>query len=192
MSKLLPRLTLLSLALLFTVFIIIGNTFIYKQQSTGYIDAFKESQQTELKLLSQMAREGLITQNYALIEWFFRTWGLDFQKVINLKLENHNGFALSQYKRRHPAEGEAITSTNTIKLHDGSYTITLISDTIKIENKLEELKLQLLLVNSGASLLVILNMWFLFRHFAIRHLQREQRLRRDVEEKLKKLEADNL
>lgn len=191
MNKLIPRLTLISLALLFILFVIIGNTFIYKQQRTGYLEAFNDSQQTELKLLSQLAREGLISQNYALIEWFFSTWGLNYKKVVNLRLENHTGFALSKYRRRHAAEGETITSTNTIKLHDGSYTITLISDTIEIENKLEELKLQLLLVNSGASLLVILNMWFLFRHFAIRHLQREQRLRRSAEEKLKKLETEN-
>ncbi|MBT3204552.1 MAG: hypothetical protein HOM14_11075 [Gammaproteobacteria bacterium] len=188
MNKLFPRLALVSLALLFTLFLVLGNIFIYQKQRTSYHDAFKETQQTDLKLLSQLAREALITQNYALIEWFFNTWGLDYQKVVRLTLENQNGFALSKYQRRKAAEGETITNSNTLVLHDGSYTITITSDSIEIDNLLEELKLQLLLVNAGATLLVILNIWFLFQRFAIRHLHQEMRLRKIAEDKLKLLE----
>jgi len=187
-NRLFPRLALVSLALLFTLFLILGNIFIYQKQRTSYLDAFKETQQTDIKLLSQLAREALITQNYALIEWFFNTWGQDYQKVVRLTLENQNGFALSQYQRRKSALGNTITSTNTLILHDGSYTITLTSDSIEVDKLLEELKMQLLLVNAGATLLVILNIWFLFQRFAIRHLHHETRLRKIAEEKLKQLE----
>ncbi len=188
MNKLFPRLALVSLALLFTLFLVLGNIFIYQKQRTSYLDAFKETQHTDLKLLSQLAREALITQNYALIEWFFNTWGLDYQKVVRLTLENQNGFALSKYQRRKAAEGDTITNANTLVLHDGSYTITITSDSIEIDNLLEELKLQLVLVNAGATLLVILNIWFLFQRFAIRHLHQETRLRKIAEDKLKLLE----
>lgn len=190
MNKIFPQLGIISLVALFTLFMIVGNTFIYKHQRSINFDAFKESQQTEIKLLSQMAREGLISQNFALLEWFFRTYALDYDKVVSLSLKNQNGFALSQYQRRKAAQGDTITATNTITLHDGTYIITLTSDTVELKQKMEELELQLFLVNAGASLLVIVNIWFLFRHFAIRRLQHETRLRRMAEEKLRKLELD--
>ncbi len=190
MKNIFPRIALISLVLLFIVFLVIGNMFIYNQQRSNYLNDFKESQQTDIKLLSQLAREGLISQNYALIEWFFKTWGQDYQTVVSLNLKNHNGFALSKYKRRIAATGDTITLTNNIELYDGSYTITLISDTIDIESKLEHLQLQLFLVNLGATILATLNIWFLFRHFTIRHLQQETRLRRIAEEKLRKQEVN--
>jgi len=99
-NKTFPRLALFSLALLFTIFLVLGNIFIYQKQRASYLDDFKKTQQTDIKLLSQLAREALITQNYALIEWFFNTWGLDYKKAVRLTLENQNGFALSQYQRR--------------------------------------------------------------------------------------------
>ncbi|MCP4077613.1 MAG: hypothetical protein GY744_15685 [Gammaproteobacteria bacterium] len=189
MNKTFPRLALFSLALLFTIFLVLGNIFIYQKQRASYLDDFKKTQQTDIKLLSQLAREALITQNYALIEWFFNTWGLDYKKAVRLTLENQNGFALSQYQRRKAAEGDTITSTNTLTLHDGIYTITLTSDSIEIDNMLEELKLQFLLVNLGATILVIINIWFFFQRFAIRPLEHEKRLRKIAEEKLRKFES---
>ena len=103
-------------------------------------------------------------------------------------LRTNSSWFLSKYQRRKAAEGETITNSNTLVLHDGSYTITITSDSIEIDNLLEELKLQLLLVNAGATLLVILNIWFLFQRFAIRHLHQEMRLRKIAEDKLKLLE----
>lgn len=191
MNKVFPRLAIISLILLFTLFLVTGNIFIYQQQRSAYFEAFKKSQQTEIKLLSQFAREALISRNYALIEWFFETWGQDYKKVVSLSLENHNGFALSQYQRRSAAKGESVTSINSILLHDGNYTITLTSDSFEIDNMLEQLELQLLLVNMGAFLLVAINIWFLFKHFAIRHLKHEKRLRKNAEDKLQKLQQNN-
>ncbi len=182
---------MVSLILLYLLFITAGNTFIYQQQHTSYLDAFKKSQQTEIKLLSQLAREALISKNYALIEWFFNTWGTDYQKVVSLTLENTNGFALSQYQRRNKVTGKVITSTKPITLYDGSYKITLITDTSEIDSLMESLKLQLILINIGASLLVVLNIWFIFQRFAMHQLLQQTRLRKIAEDKLKQHEKES-
>ncbi len=191
MKNIFPRIAMLSLSLVFILFLVIGNIFIYDQQQTNYFNSFKEEQKNDIKLLSQLAREGLISQNYALIEWFFNTWGQDYHTVVNLTLKNQLGFALSKYQRREAAKGQTITSSNTMTLHDGTYIVSITSDSIDLENKLEHLKLQLILVNTGLIILAILNTWFMFRHFAIRHLQKEQKLRKVAEEKLRKYEDKN-
>lgn len=190
MKILFSKIVLLILALLLLLFLYLGNSFIYNNQRAYYNDSLIKSQQTDMKLLSQLTREGLITRNYALIEWFFNQWGIDYKSVVRLSLETQNGFALSKYTRREAATGRTISASRTISIHDGSYTISLITDTSGIDKKLEELKLQLILVNTGVFMLTILNVWFLFRHFAIRHLKLETKARKIAEEKLRQLEKN--
>ncbi|NOR51387.1 MAG: response regulator [Gammaproteobacteria bacterium] len=176
--------TLYLLALLFSLFLIAGNVYIYHQQRDSLLTAFKHAQQNELQILSQLAKESLITENYALIEWFFNRWGEDRDEVLSLTLENSSGFALTDYRRPLAASGETHSSSRTITSHDDTYLLTLTSETNKISHQLSQLMQQLFLVSSIAILLLAVSIWFLFQRLAIRPLLREIKIRHKAEQAL--------
>ncbi len=124
---------LLGLLLIFTLFLVVGNLYIYQQQRISLIAEHKLSKQSEVKLLSQLAREALISENYSLIEWFFNYWGDERSTVISLSLENEAGFFLSQYQRQAAkADDSLLTIVNIITLNNEAYKITLVSDISEI------------------------------------------------------------
>jgi len=187
MSRSLFGLSSFSLALLYCALLVAGNLFVYHQQKNTLFSEFEDAQAIELKLLEEFAREGLITQNYAMIEWYFKHWGEEYGKVVSLSLENSQGYALIKYQRAVAAEAEMLVSSKSLKLHDGLYRLKISSDTVELNRRLDELLVQLFLVTAGATIVLIVMLWFLFQAFAVRPLQDEIRRRQRVERKLKDL-----
>jgi len=179
------------IVLLYCALLVAGNYFIYQQQKDGVYKNFEEAQAIELKLLAELSTEGLITQNYAFIEWFFKHWGREYHKVVSLSLENTQGYSLVNYRRGVSAEAEMLVSSKNLNMHDGTYVLKISTDTIGLERKLDELLLQLFLVSSGAMVLLIILLWFVFHKFAVGPLTEEIRRRRKAEHRLQALEAEN-
>lgn len=177
---------LLGLLLIFTFFLVIGNLYIYQQQHISLITEHKLSKQSEVKLLSQLAREALISENYSLIEWFFNNWGEERSTVISLSLENEAGFFLSQYQRQaDKADDSLLTIFNIITLNNEAYKITLVSDISEINELSEKLLRQLALVTCFATIILAVSIWYLFQQIAIGPLQVEVQQRQKAENDLK-------
>lgn len=174
----------LLLTLLFVVFLISGNFYIYQQQSNSLNKTFSHSQQTELKLLTHLAKESLILENYSLLEWFFKRWGEEQNHVISITLKNKTGFDIVDYQRSRPPEAETISHSRTIALQHDEYFITLISETLVINKQLESLILQLVLVSSIAIALLGIITWLIFQKLAIQPLLHEIKLRHKAEKQL--------
>lgn len=173
------------LSLLFIFFLVSGNFYIYQQQSNSLNRTFGHSQQTELKLLTHLAKESLILENYALLEWFFKRWGEEQDHVISLTLKNETGFDIVDYQRSSISEAEIISNSSTIELQHEKYFITLKSETLAIKKQLNSLILQLALVSSIATAVLGFLIWFLFQRLAIQPLVHEISLRHKAEQQLK-------
>ncbi|MFK5985319.1 MAG: EAL domain-containing protein [Pseudomonadota bacterium] len=182
--------TLFGLILLFSCFLVIGNIYIYKQQRNILFDAFSQSQQTELKLLSQLAKESLITENYALIEWFFKRWGEERKPVISLSLKSDNGFSIIDFQRQSVDaaidKSEIVSHSVAIILHDETYWLNISSEATSISQLLKTLVQQLILVSSIATLMLGVTIWYLFKYLTIRPLLHEIKLRHQAEHEIKK------
>ncbi len=189
MKKNLYGLLTFSIALLFGALLVAGNLFVYQLQKKEIFAEFENAQATELKLLEQFAREGLITQNYALIEWFFQQWGQEYNKVVSLSLHSQQGYSLINYQRAVAAESDMLVSSKRIKLHDGIYHLKMSSDTVGLERKLDSLLVQLFMVTVGTTMLLVILLWFVFQTVVMRHLQHEGKRRLQVERKLASMEA---
>jgi hypothetical protein len=191
MKKPLLGLSAFSAVLIYCALLVAGNFFIYQQQKETLYSEFENTQATELKLLAELARESLVSQNYAMIEWFFKKWGVEYTKVVLLSLENNQGFSLIKYQRAVPAQAEMLVSSKRIKLYDDIYQLEISSDTVELSTKLSELLLQLLLISVGAIILLVIMLWFVMQKFAIQPLAQEVKRRQRAEYKLQAFEADN-
>jgi diguanylate cyclase (GGDEF)-like protein len=144
------------------------------------------AQQTELKLLSQLAKESLITENYALIEWFIKQWGKDRTTVINLNIKSDNGFSIVDFQRPNINKTEVIANYLSIPLHDETYTIHISNTITEINQQLNELAKQLFLVSTIATILLAISIWYLFQWIAIRPLTHEIKLRKIAEQEIQR------
>ncbi len=174
--------TLLALIFLFSFFLVIGNIYIYKQQKSTLFNAFTQLKQVEVTLLSQLAKESLITENYALIEWFFSRWGQERNTVVSLSLKNKSGFSIVEYKRLTIPQAEVVSTHITINLHNDSYQLSLSSETLVIAKLLHNLQQQLIWISSIAIILLGITIWYLFKFLAIRPLLHEIKLRQNAEQ----------
>ena len=174
------------LVLLFSCFLISGNVYIYNKQYNSLYNAFSQAQQTELKLLTHLAKESLISEDYSLIEWYFNRWGKDQTYVISLTLKNKSGFAVVDYQRVQAAQAEIITHSSTINLQHDHYRIVLLSEITDVETQLNSLLKQLILVSSIVVTLLGIGVWFVFQNLAIKPLLHEIELRHKAEQELKK------
>ncbi len=181
--------SLFFIALLYCVLLLAGNYFIYQQQKQELYQGFEAQQSIELNLLSDLTKEGLLTQNYAFIEWYFKRWGREHNKVVSISLDDTRGYALMQYRRAVSAQAEMLVSTKNLQMHDGTYELKISTDTIGLERRLNELWLQLLLVSSGATMLLVVLLWLVFHKYAVQPLLEEVRRRQKAEEKLQSLVA---
>jgi len=176
------KLPMFLLALLFTFFLIASNIYIYQQQRSTLTTAFTHLQQSEIQILSQLARESLISEDYALIEWFFNRWGEEHSEVVSLTLRNSDSnFLLSNYQRTKDPSIERFSSSNTITHQDEIYKITLVSEATAMNKQLKELMQQLMLVSTITILLLGISIWNLFQRLAIRPLLLEIESRQKAE-----------
>jgi len=178
----------LGLLLMFSSFLVFSNFYVYQQQRISLLEEYTSAKQTEVNLLSELARESLISENYSLIEWFFRRWGEDRKAVIGLSLENESGFFLSQYQAQTSETSQSLAMSNIISINNESYKIILISDLDEINTQLEELLKQLIIVSSLATFFLGMGIWYFYQKFAILPLQDEVK-QRELVEKALKLEA---
>lgn len=178
--------TLLALVLFFSLFLFISDTYIYKQQRNTLLENFSQSQQTELKLLSQLAKESLISNNYALIEWFLKRWAEERTTVVKITLKSDNGFAIVEYQRPKISKTKIISSSTRIVLHNEVYTLKISSETTEINLSLDKLQQQLFLLSVIASLVLVISTWYLFKYLSIRPLLHEIKLRQNAESEIKK------
>jgi len=174
---------IIGLVLIFSIFLVVGNYYIYQQQRTSHIAKYKQAKQTEINILLKMANESLISENYAYIEWFFSRWGEEHKTVVSLSLKNADGFFLSQYQRQTETTTELLTVTDIITLNYKSYIISLISDLSEINELLAQLLSQLILISSIAIISLAILVWVLFYYFAITPLQNEVEQRKKAEKK---------
>ncbi|QKQ27120.1 sensor domain-containing diguanylate cyclase [Candidatus Reidiella endopervernicosa] len=186
MKKTAHRQSWFGIALLFTLFLVAGNFFIYQQQHDSLFSSFENSQQNVVKLLTQLARESLITENFALIEWYFNSWGKGHSEVVTLTLVNEDGFALSTYNRPTPSVRETFTSSGSITVNHDRYDLTLTSEPIVTTQLLNSLIKQLALISSIATILLGITTWFLFHKFSITPLLHEIERRRNAEHEIAK------
>ena len=140
-------LTIVLLGLIYCLILAAGNLFIYDYQKRALYADLERQQSTELNMLAELAQEGLLTQNYAFIEWFIKRWGSEYHKVVDLSLENNRGQVLFEYQRAVPARTLVLSSQRAINMYDGSYLVKINTDTAALQTHLDELLLQLLLVH---------------------------------------------
>jgi len=174
------------LTVLFTGFLISGIFYIYSKQCDSLYKAFTQAQQTELKLLSYLAKESLISENYSLIEWYFNRWGGEQTYVISLTLSNSAGFAIVDYQRAQAAQTKSVSHSSVIDLQSEQYSIVLVSEIVEVEALLKNLLQQLILVSSIVVALLGISVWFVFQKLAIKPLLHEIDLRHKAEQELKK------
>ncbi len=173
---------MLLLALLFIFFLVASNIYIYQQQRSALATAFTQLQQSEIQILSQLAKESLISENYALIEWFFNRWGEEHNEVVSLTLINDgSNFLLSNYQRTNDPKILKFSSSSTLSHQDEIYEITLVSEATAMNKQLKELMLQLIVVSTTTVLLLGISIWNLFQRLAIRPLLLEIENRRKAE-----------
>ncbi|MCU7834579.1 MAG: GGDEF domain-containing protein [gamma proteobacterium symbiont of Taylorina sp.] len=170
--------------LIYSIFLVVSNYYVYQQQKESLYNTFLVSKQSEANILSQLAKESLISENYSLLEWFFMRWGKDRHSVISLDIKNSNGFILAQFQRQVLESINRVKVISNISLNNESYQITLVSDTNRINTILEKLLKQLILISSFFTLILALSVWYLFRQFAILPLQIEIQQRQKVEANL--------
>ena len=178
------------IGLLYCLLLAAGNLFIYQQQKDANYRDFEALQASELNLLEDITQNGLLSQNYAFIEWSFKRWGSEYHKIVSLSLENTHGFALISYQRSVPAKAQTLASQKKITMHDDVYLVKLSTDTIEVERKLEELLLQLFLISTGATILLLVLLWFVFMNYAIKPLTAETRRRKKAEEMLSEIKSE--
>jgi hypothetical protein len=177
------------LGLVYCSALVLGNLFVYEQQSKILKTNLEKRQSTELNMLAELTHEGLITQNYAFIEWVVNRWGNEHRAIASLSLVNGRGQELFGYQSKLPAQAEVLTSQKRIAMYDDSYLLKIGRDTVEIENQREELLLQLLMISTGATMLLTLLLWVVFYRYAAQPMNEEIRLRKKAEEKLAALQA---
>ncbi|MDJ0882132.1 MAG: hypothetical protein QNJ56_10835 [Gammaproteobacteria bacterium] len=189
MQRPLLGISMFLIALFYCALLAAGNFFIYQQQKQSLYHDFEALQTIELNLLADLSQEGLLTQNYAFIDWFIKRWGREHNKVISISLDDTRGYALTHYRRAVSAQAEMLVSTKKLTMHDGTYILKISTDTVELERKLDELLLQLFLVSVGATMLLIILLWLVFHKYAIQPLAEEVKRRQKAENKLEALEA---
>jgi hypothetical protein len=161
-----------------------GNLFIYDYQKHALYDDLERQQSAELNMLAELAQEGLLTQNYAFIEWFINRWGSEYHKVVELSLENKRGLVLFEYQRAVPARTLVLSSQRAINMYDGSYLVKLSTDTIALQQQLDEMLVQLLLVSTVAVFLLVIALWVAFYKLALQPINAEIARRKHAEDLL--------
>lgn len=177
------RSTLYWYGLLFFAFLVGANVFVYHHQKESLEAESDRSGETVVKLLSQLAREALLTEDYATIEWFFQRWGEEHPNVVELELRNERGFRLVDY--RNPGRAPAFVHQRQLDLGNGErYTLRLVRDAEAIQAPLGALLRQLILASSVTTLLLAALAWTLLRWKMLLPLEREVSLRKAAEEKV--------
>lgn len=178
------------IGLLYCVLLAIGNLFIYEQQKKTIFSDFEARQAVELNLLSDLAQQGLMTQNYAFIEWYFKRWAREYNKVVSLSLESSQGYTVFSYQRPATSHAEQLVSSKKISMYDDTYLIKISAATIQLEKNLDELHLQLFLISTGATLLLIILLWLVFYRYAYLPLNREIKRRKKAEDELEAIRSE--
>ena len=177
-------LALFFITLLYVALLAAGNLFIYQQQKQTAYTEFEDLKTRQLNVLSDLTQEGLINQNYAFVEWSFNRWGNEYDNIVSISLENTSGYALIQYQRAVPARDLQAVAKKRIVMHDDTYLLKISTDTIEIERKLEELLLQLFLIATGATVLLIVLLWVVYFKYAMQPLSEEVKRRKAAEDRL--------
>ncbi len=177
------------ITLLYVVLLAAGNLFIYQQQEQTAYNEFENLKTQQLNLLADLTQEGLINQNYAFIEWTFKRWGNEHDNIVSISLENTSGYAFIQYQRAVPAQDLKAVAKKRIAMHDDTYLLKISTDTMEVERKLEELLLQLFLIATGATVLLIVLLWVVYFKYAMQPLAEEVKRRKTAEDRLAAIEV---
>jgi len=176
--------TMLVIGLLYCAILTAGNLFIYDYQKRTLYGDLERQQSIELNMLAELAQEGLLTQNYAFIEWFIKRWGSEYHKVVELSLENKRGQLLFEYQRAVPARTVVLSSQRAINMYDGSYLVKMSTDTATLEQQLDDFLIQLLLVSTVAVTLLVIGLWVAFYKLALQPINAEIARRKRAEDQL--------
>ena len=169
----------------FVVFLLVVNTFIYHLEKKKLYEEFDSSNRVVVSLLTDLSKDALLSENYALIDWFFNHWGENqVSSIVELRLATDKGFYLADYAREF--NGSDVTYyTRDIDLGNGhKYILEMTMSHDEIRGNLIDLLYQLLAVSTFATLLLAIISWQIINHLSISPLKKEIALREEAERKL--------
>lgn len=140
---------------------------------------------SELQLMGTLARESLIKRDYATVEQFLYSWGIDNADIVSLQAEAANGYAIARYEREVPALSTFTASRRIFHNGEPLITIRIVKDLEGIDRQMKRLLIQGAGVLAVFAAAMVAALWFTVRRTAI--LPREK-LIREIQELNHRLE----
>ncbi len=170
--------------LLIFLFIVISVIVSHHQEMMKDIE---RAAQRELNLVGSFARDALLRQDYASIEYFLDRWAEEHKEIIALKATAPNEFTLFDFQR---------PSTPTFSFHlkeQVSYkgkallSLEVIRDMSPAQRSMLTLRFRLILGSIFITALLGLVLWSTMRKFALAPLEKEIALKEQAEKKFRML-----
>jgi len=160
------------------------NERTYQQQKNSLQLEFRHSNETVLNLLVMLGREAMLTENYALIEWFLKSWGQAHENIVSLQMINDSGFLIADYLDP-DYRGEIVNYAQQVDIAKHQlFTLRMGTSEQQIQQQLQQLMWQLLMASALATMILGLSIWLLLRRFAITPLEKEIEQRKAMEQQL--------
>jgi diguanylate cyclase (GGDEF)-like protein len=160
-------------SLLFGIFLLLSNLFIYEQHKAGLEQEFENGNRTVLNLLALLGRESLLSGNYSLIEWFLCSWGEAHDDITFLQMEGDNGFLIADFHKSDNPGPSVIMEQEVRLVTDKLFTIRMGVSKETLNSQLNRLRFQLFGASVAAILILSLTIWLLLKQLAIGPLERE-------------------
>ena len=168
----------------FTLFLVVADFLIYKEQEKRLYSEFEESNRVLVSLLTQLSQDAILSENYALLDWFLVRWGQRHEAIVEVRVSSPTGFDIAVYREEEiPVEVSRYHSSITLQ-GEGEYSFWLVMSHVAVEKHLKEVFKWLALVSTLVIVLLGLTVWYLLRRFAIKPLEQEVHRRIKTEQEL--------
>ncbi|MBF0218040.1 MAG: EAL domain-containing protein [Gammaproteobacteria bacterium] len=161
---------LVALILFIALLLVIAANYIHYERQQSLIHSAEKEQQIALETLGQLAQEGLLNENYALIEWFFHRWGESNSDIVALSISNASGFALANYQRPKPATIPTLKDAKTITVSGNPFHLAIATELRFAHESLQQFYRQQLSVALLLLTTLSFGIWLIFQRLAIRPL----------------------
>jgi diguanylate cyclase (GGDEF)-like protein len=175
---------LIAYCVIFVLFLLIADLLIYRQQEERLYSEFEGSNQVLVNLLTQLSRDAILSENYALLDWFLARWGQRHRAIVEIRVKSPTGFDVARYLDEPLPEKLSRYQEQITVDGEGSYSFRLGMSHVTVEKHLAEVRKWLGLVSTLAILLLGLIVWFLLKQLAIKPLELEVTRRKKTEREL--------
>ena len=177
---------ILAYAFILSVFLVIAVVAIMFKHLKLELEKDRNHAMSELHLMTTVAREALLKNDYIMVESFLKQWGEEHRSVIEIEAMAPNGFVLAGYKRSEPANHQFGVEKVIIAGERELATIRMVKDFSPTRKSMEKLNFQLVISAIFLAILLGTVLWFTLRRMTLTPLEKEISERKGVEGELRK------